>query len=154
MWFGLVLKGNAFLPVAILWLAIHILSCKRKMDELALVLVVTMIGACLDSFLVELGVFEFATAALIPWWLVMLWACFAATLRHSLGLLSHSVRLQWFVGTFLVPLNYLAGYKFSAVNLPLSLIESYLILAFVWGPILVLLFFLQKKIEMEKVCYD
>ena len=52
----------------------------------------------------------------IPFWLVMLWACFGATLCHSLRFLAEYKILQILVGGGFAPLSYLAGYQFQVVE--------------------------------------
>jgi hypothetical protein len=100
----------------------YCLSSQNLAKDIKLILVISSIGAVLDSLLAILGVFTFSKAYLllapqsIPLWLYLLWLAFAMTLARS---------LSWFVvrgWLFLVlaivggPLSYIAGRKLGAVS--------------------------------------
>lgn len=142
-WFGLILIGNKFIPLAVIFLAIHLYLVKHKTCEIKLILTVTTIGIAVDSLLYYFGVYRFNDPAL-PIWLLVLWACFAATISTSLGFLSSSVLLQLLAGV-LAPLSYLAAVKFSVISLNYPLLVYFCILACLWSPLMVVFFNLKKS---------
>lgn len=139
-WFGLVFIGNLFIPVAVVLLSIQFWCFPIAKSEILLITLVAMMGSLLDMSLVYFGVFTFPTTQGIPFWLMTLWLCFASTIRHSLAFLASSRMLQCFVGAVLAPLSYLAGANVSAVQLSPSFAMSYLILAFLWAPLMMIIF--------------
>ena len=144
-WFGLVLLGNDFIPVTLCWLIYHVYQGqssgnKQWRTEIVLISFVTATGILVDSVLTLSGIFQFPEHHIIPLWLVMLWASFAATIAHSLQFLAKSKRLQLLIGFVFPPLSYLAGASFLAVELPYGPNITYFVLAPIWS-ILMLLFF-------------
>lgn len=150
IWFGLIFLGNSFIPVAAILLLLHLCFLAGK-NELTLIFIVAGIGVLLDSVLVYAHVFIFPEATKLPFWLITLWFCFAATVRHSLGFLSNSKILQCSVGAIFAPLSYLAGAKFSVVYITPSFELSYLLLACLWGPLMVLIFALSRWTKVEEI---
>jgi hypothetical protein len=142
-WFGLVLLGQVFIPFALFWLGLHLYFCKKPLAEFKLILSITIIGTLVDSTLLFLDVLQFNDRVVIPFWLITLWAVFAATIAHSLKFLANSKILQFTVGFIFPPLSYIGGASLSAVEFGYSLLVTYFILASIWG-VLMLLFFLLK----------
>lgn len=137
LWLGLVYWGNNFVLVALIALALHIrYHCKGK-RELLLISIVTSIGILVDSLLTYLQIFIFSHQYFIPFWLMVLWACFAATLLHSLHFLSPSKLLQAVMGLIFGPLSYIAGEKLGAVQFGYSQTVTFLVLAIIWTVLLV-----------------
>lgn len=152
-WFGLVLLGNDFIPVTLCWLIYHVYQISRNKStqtqsslnlswraELSLIVLVTVTGILVDSALTLSGVFQFPDNQIIPLWLVMLWASFAATIAHSLQFLAKSKKLQLLIGFVFPPFSYLAGASFLSVELPYGPYITYFVLAPIWS-ILMLLFY-------------
>ena len=136
-----------------IWLAVHLLTCRDQATEARLIIAVTFIGSSIDSMLSVWGIFGFENGILIPLWLITLWACFAATIGHSLSFLRKSKWLQWFVGTFIAPLSYVAGQSLEAVSFSLTTLATYMILAAIWGPLLIVLFLLQDLVFGKEQTY-
>lgn len=151
LWFGLVLVGNGFVPVALLWLTLHIYFCAQTWHELKFIGCVLFIGVGIDTSLLYLGVFDFFGLPFIPLWLIALWGCFAATINHSMKFLSRSKALQWLVGTMLAPLSYIAGYKFGAVNFGYPSVMTYSLLAILWGGLFVLFYAIRDEVFYQAV---
>jgi hypothetical protein len=157
-WFGLVLLGNDFIPVTLCWLIYHVYqiartekSKKQNLEnkstlslswrtEVVLISLVSATGILVDSVLTLSGIFQFPEHHIIPLWLVMLWASFAATIAHSLQFLAKSKRLQLLIGFVFPPFSYLAGASFLVVELPYGPFITYFVLAPIWS-ILMLLFY-------------
>lgn len=119
-------------------------------NELVLILIVAGVGVLLDSALIYSGTFVFPGSTQLPFWLITLWLCFAATVRHSLGFLANSKILQCLIGAIFAPLSYLAGAKFSVVYITPPFELSYLLLAGLWGPLMVLVFALSAWLQIEE----
>jgi len=145
-WFGLVYWGDSFIPIAMLLLIAHLFYISKNHKELILIIIVCVIGLCVDSLLQQLNVFIFPESSHIPFWLMMLWASFAATICHSLRFLESSTLLQLVVGGGISPMSYIAGYKFMAVDFGYSMLITYSILALIWGGLFMLFFYLKSKI--------
>lgn len=153
-WFGLILLGNNFIPFALFWLALHIYRCKKPLAEFKLILSITMIGVLVDSTLLFFDVLVFNEHLLIPFWLIMLWAAFAATIAHSLNILAWSKTLQFCIGFIFPPLSYLAGSSLSYVEFGYSLVTTYFIFAFIWSGLMMLFFHLKKLFYSQETVYE
>ena len=99
-----------------------------------------MIGITVDNVWVQLSVFDFGQRAFIPLWLVVLWACFAATLGHSLKFLTKSIYFQVIAGAVFAPLSYFAGERLSAVGFGYSHYFTFLLLSVSWALLMVIFF--------------
>lgn len=142
-WFGLVIFGNSFVPVTLLWLVLHLNYCKNSLVELKLIVSITLLGILIDSVLLSGDILLFDTRSMIPLWLISLWAGFAATIAHSLQFLSHSKKLQFIVGFIFPPLSYIGGSSLSAVEFGNSTLITYFILAPIWGTVMIFCFLLK-----------
>lgn len=153
LWFGLVYWGNSFALIAVLALALHLrFYCKGK-QELWLIIIVTSIGIFVDSMLSYLQVFIFTSTQLIPLWLAILWACFAATILHSLHFLAISKLLQVVMGAVFGPLSYIAGEKMGAVQFGYSLTFTSLILAITWTLLLLAFYYLAQALSDKELAH-
>jgi hypothetical protein len=150
-WFGLVLVGNSFIPITLLWIGLHLYRCKQRLAELTLIVSVVSIGAVIDSTLFFLGVFEFSGGLFIPLWLVTLWGGFGASIAHSLHFLERSKLLQFIVGFIFPPLSYVAGSSLSDILLGQSPLVTFLILAPLWGALLMLFFALKTIFYSQEI---
>jgi hypothetical protein len=144
-WFGLILFEERFIPIVLLWLGLHFYLCQQRVAECKLILLVTIIGIVTDSSLLFFGVFQFENQLVVPFWLMMIWVAFAATIAHSLHFLERSKILQLAVGFIFPPLSYIAGASLTVMTFGFELVTTYLILAIVWS-ILMVLFFHFKKV--------
>jgi pheromone shutdown protein TraB len=152
-WFGLVYWGNAFIPISVSLLLMHLYFYGRKNHELLLILIITLIGVIVDSLLQHLNVFVFEYSTHIPLWLITLWACFASTISHSLDFLSRHKALQVLVGGLLAPLSYLAGYKLNAVDITFSISTTYLILSLIWGVLFICFYAIKDTLANNEVSH-
>jgi len=143
-WLGLIVFGNNFVAIALIMLILHFYKFSNLKNEVYFVLSVAVIGITIDIALHLLGFYIFNNDLIIPFWLVVLWACFACTLCHSLNFLSNSKLMQILIGGGLAPLSYISAVKLNAVDFGLSTITSYLILALIWAGLFVLFFVLKK----------
>jgi hypothetical protein len=152
-WFGLVYWGNAFIPIAMLMLSIHLLFFINNKKEIFYILLISVIGIGVDSLLHYFDLFIFNEEIHIPFWLMVLWPCFASTLSHSLRFLDKAVWLQIVAG-LLAPLSYIAGYQFEAVNFSHSIMITYIILSLIWASLFMLFFKLQSFFIDKELSHD
>ena len=129
-WFSNVLGAAQGLPwlgpiVTATWMAAHLLNLPRHRArreiaiEARLLVAAAALGWLADSTLVLSGLIAFPDVARFggpsPLWMVALWVCFAATLRHSLSCLQG----RWLCGAALGatggPLAYLGGEALGAI---------------------------------------
>ncbi len=135
-WFICVLGREDWLPLTVLFLALHFLLVDDLKTELKRLFPVALLGIMVDTALTLLGVFEFDSIITVPLWLIALWIVFATTLYRSLSKFGQNLWLASITGSLLVPLNYLLGSRLGAVNLPLSHLHTFLILMCIWGILL------------------
>ncbi|NQD91980.1 DUF2878 domain-containing protein [Pseudomonas sp. CrR25] len=140
-WLACVLGGDSpWLLLVGVALAVHLLWTSHWAAEGKLLLSVFLAGSALDSFLLNLGVFDFgAPRMLIPLWLALLWLLLATTLNHCLA---WSARPWWrasLLGATAGPLLYYAGTQLAGVGLPYGTWPTMLLLALLWALLLPLL---------------
>jgi hypothetical protein len=140
-WFACVLGGTSpWLLVAVGVLALHFFWISSWTADGELVISVVLIGTLLDTLLLACGVFEFAEGgALIPLWLIMLWAVLATTLKHCLAWTATPWWRASLLGAIGGPLSYDAGSHMAGVHLPLGLWPSMLLLGVIWAGLFPLL---------------
>ncbi len=150
LWFACVVGAGYGLPglgpaAAALWAGLHLSLLSRTAGsggggsgegssvggvggvgvEIRLLLAAALVGAALDSALVNAGLIAFPAAArfdiapdfLSPAWMIALWVAFATTLRHSLDWMRGRYWPALFAGAIFGPLAYLAGERFGAIVL-------------------------------------
>lgn len=140
-WFACVLGGDSlWLLVGLAVLLVHLLWISSLTDEGALIIGVTLAGTLLDTLLRTLGVFHFSEPGpLIPFWLMLLWALLATTLRHCLA---WSARPWWraaLLGAVGGPLSYYAGSQLAGVQFGYGLGSTMVGLAVLWAVVFPLL---------------
>ncbi|MFL9672281.1 DUF2878 domain-containing protein [Pseudomonas marginalis] len=138
-WFACVLGGDSpWLLVGLAVLAIHLLWISSWATDGALIIRVTLLGTVLDTLLRSLGVFHFSEPGpLIPFWLILLWAVLATTLRHCLA---WSARPWWraaALGAIGGPLSYYAGSQLAGVHFGYPLLPTMAGLALLWAVVFV-----------------
>src|SRR3990167_6412868 len=134
-WFACVFGGDSlWLLIVAAVLAGHLLWPSSWAAEGKLLITVFLAGSALDSFLLNLGVFDFgAPRSLIPLWLALLWLLLATTLNHCLA---WSARPWWranLLGACAGPLSYYAGAQIAGVGLPYGTWPTLLLLAVLWA---------------------
>ncbi|MEH6565612.1 MAG: DUF2878 domain-containing protein [Halopseudomonas sp.] len=134
-WFACVLGGTSWwLLIPLAALVIHFIWVTSWAAEGKLVVSVALAGAALDSFLLQVGVFDFATTdTLAPLWLVMLWALLGTTLNHCLAWSAKPIWLAAILGAVGGPMAYFAGSSLAEVKLLLGPANTVWILAPIWA---------------------
>ena len=129
-WFANVIGAASGFPwlgplVTVLWLAVHLASLRSASGagnvaaEMRVLLAAIAIGWTADSALALAGFISFPEVAQLggpsPVWMVALWACFAATFRHSLSWMRGRWLIAVVLGAVGGPLAYVGGEKLGAI---------------------------------------
>ncbi|MGR3967159.1 DUF2878 domain-containing protein [Pseudomonas sp. 910_23] len=148
-WFACVLGGDSpWLLVGLAALGVHLLWISSPADDGLLVLNVTLAGTLLDTLLRTLGVFHFSEPGpLIPFWLIVLWALLATTLRHCLAWSARPWWLAGLLGAVGGPLSYYAGSQLAGVGFGYGTAATLIGLALLWAMLFPLLHGLARKLE-------
>jgi len=89
-------------------------------------------GILMDTVLSQLGLFQFQTA-ILPLWLVLLWLGFGSfvwVMRRTIAVYSYYVVIG--IGGVGGMMSYLAGYRLGAVNWPLGIAITAMIVLVIW----------------------
>ena len=134
-WFACVLGGDsAWLLVGLAVLVIHLLWISSWAEDGALIVGVMLAGTLLDSALRAAGVFQFGEPGpLIPFWLMLLWALLATTLRHCLAWTARPWWRAALLGALGGPLSYYAGSQLAGVQFGYALTPTLAGLAPLWA---------------------
>ena len=118
----------------------------KRLEYLRLLGLIVVIGFCVDSANLFVGVFALNGAPrfpyLCPLWLALLWGAFGTTLRSSLSWLAGRYWLSAVLGTVTGTGSYLAGATLGAVTLNPNRLFSTAVLAGTWAVIMPLLVWL------------
>lgn len=124
-WFACVLsaaRGFSGVGIAVvaLFLIWHISRAHRPGEELKLIVVVALIGASWESALLSAGLISYPHDSwfvhLAPYWIIALWALFAAQLNVTYGWLKKRLKLAVLFGAVAGPLSFRAGASLHAVR--------------------------------------
>jgi hypothetical protein len=151
-WLACVLGGARGMPGAAVAAASAVVGVHlgwpgvNRAGELRLLLSVTLVGFCMDSANLWMGVFSLIDAPrfpyLCPLWLAALWAAFGTSLRTSLSWLAGRYVLAALLGAVAGPLSYLGGAKLGAVTMHPNRAFSIAALAVGWAVMMPLLVWL------------
>ncbi|PKO45651.1 MAG: DUF2878 domain-containing protein [Betaproteobacteria bacterium HGW-Betaproteobacteria-22] len=157
-WFSCVLGaayGMPWLGVAITIATIgwHLSKAKQVKPEVLLLLLTLIIGAGFDQLMLILQWVGYQhhgwSNALVPVWILALWAAFACTLNVSLAWLKERYFIAMLFGAAGGPIAYLGAEKIGAVNLHGNI--AYIALSIGWAVITPLLFYFAKHLNGFKV---
>lgn len=132
VWFCTVLGRDAWLPVAVLLLAVHVALVRDSVAELRQLACVGGMGIGADALLSATGVYDFPNGVLVPLWLCCLWFAFAAVLGRSLAWLASRRYVAALAGAIAFPLNYWAGQRLGAVEFGYALVSTLTIVGVTW----------------------
>ena len=152
IWWSCILLGNLALPLVACLIVFHIYFHSRAFDELRIILFCGLIGFLLDAVLTAAGIFEFGAQAFYGWppaWLLALWFGFSATLRNSLDFFRKHMVLAALLGAISGAGSYLAAERLGAVDFPLGLVESYILLAAIWALLFPAIIYISQKTETQ-----
>lgn len=146
IWLACIFYGNTYVFISVCLLLLHMIFVKSRQKELITVAIVSLSGIFIDSILTHAGIYSFdstvKTFVAIPFWLIILWFAFAATLNHSFSFLYRHIGLRLLVGIIFIPLSYFYGYQLNAVSFGYSVIHTIALLSLVWGISLPTIFYL------------
>jgi hypothetical protein len=154
-WFASVLGAAHGIPwlgivVIPLVLVVHLFLSSSRKAEFLLAITAGIIGFCLDSALVGLGVFSpvfwFFPAPFSPPWMVMLWVNFVITLNVSLKRLHGRYFIASLLGAVGGPAAYYGGAALGAMTEIPDTVRL-VVLAIVWAAIVPVLFWLASSIN-------
>jgi hypothetical protein len=147
IWLLLVVFQNQYLLPVLAITALLILFYPDKQLAFRSLLLVGLPGICLDSLLSMTGVFFFSDTV-IPLWLVALWVNFSLVLPYGFSFI-RQLAISWQVlAGGLASFSYLIGWSLGAVEFPLLLFPTQILLIVIWTvllPVFVLLINLEKK---------
>ena len=130
-------------------LAHHAIATERN-TEMRLAVAVASIGTLIDSLQMALGLLVFHVGQPIDWlapfWIIVLWALFATTMRYALYWLNTRLLTSAALGVFGGPLAFYAGHQLGAVDFHPTTGLSLGILAIVWGVLIPSLLWLSRQI--------
>lgn len=124
-WFACVLGAAHGLPwagaaLASVLVAVHVLRVPRPVQELKFVAGVTVVGAAWESALVHFGLLAYpggvSVAGLAPYWIVAVWALFAAQFNTTYAWLKPHPVLAAVLGAVAGPLSFRAGAGLGALS--------------------------------------
>jgi hypothetical protein len=144
-WWACALYGNTGALAALAWLLAHLALHRQRLTELRVVLACSVVGWLVDAALSASGWLILPYSPwVLPLWLLVLWACFAATLNNSLQFMQHKFGLAALLGATGGPLSYYAGMELGRLAFP-STLTSLIVLAGVWALLLPGLLYLARK---------
>ncbi|WP_455917910.1 DUF2878 domain-containing protein [Pseudomonas cerasi] len=147
-WFACVLGGDSeWLLVVGAVLAIHLLWISSWSREGQVILAVTLFGTVVDTGLRTFGVFHFSfPGPLIPFWLVLLWALLATTLRHCLAWSAQPWWRASVLGAVGGPLSYYAGSQLAGVSFGYGTAPTLIGLALLWALVFPVLHWIARQL--------
>ena len=136
VWWACALYGDAGAWAALVWLAGHVALQRERATEVLVVLVCAVIGWVVDSTLMHTGWLSFSGSSWgLPLWLCVLWACFGATLNHSMQPLQQRIWLATLLGAVGGPMSYYAGTALGRLSFA-DTTPTLIVLSAVWAVML------------------
>lgn len=147
-WFACVLGGDSrWLIVGFAVLLIHVLWTSSWAREGQVILSVALLGTVVDTSLRTFGVIHFSfPGPLIPFWLIMLWALLATTLRHCLAWSAQPWWRASLLGAIGGPLSYYAGSQLAGVSFGYGTAPTLAGLALLWALLFPLLHWIARQL--------
>ena len=148
-WFACVLGGDGrWLLVGVAVLAIHFVWISSWSREGQAIIAVTLLGTVIDTSLRAFGVFHFSLPGpLIPYWLMLLWAVLATTLRHCLAWSAQPWWRASLLGAVGGPLSYYAGSQLAGVTFGYGLTPTMIGLGLLWALVFPLLHWIAAQLS-------
>lgn len=135
-WWACALWGNRGALFALILLLMHMALHPRRDRALSVIAAGAGLGLLIDSLQVAAGWLAFPGSQYgLPFWLFVLWGCFAATLNHSLHFLQERPLLASLFGAIGGPASYYAGSAFGRLAFP-DPMAGLMMMALVWACLL------------------
>ncbi|MHA6494058.1 DUF2878 domain-containing protein [Pseudomonas borbori] len=134
-WLACVIGGDSLWLLAVpAIVAVHLFWVSSWQAEGKLLISVFLAGSALDSFQLNLGVFDFGEPrTLIPLWLASLWLLLATTVNHCLAWTAQPWWRASLLGALGAPLSYYGGAQIAGVGLPYGTWQSLLLIGLIWA---------------------
>ena len=135
VWFAvLMLEPFVYVPLVIAFFILHLGYIVPHRRVWLWVARIAVLGWALDSILLQLGVFNFSSGEVIPFWLLALWTMFAFVLMTSVVAFRRYALVLALVSFISAPGTYYAGVQLKAgASFAEPLWQSLLILGVAWG---------------------
>ncbi|WP_082771494.1 MULTISPECIES: DUF2878 domain-containing protein [Burkholderiaceae] len=152
-WFACVLSAAHDVPwigvaVTLVLVAVHLARVDRRVPELKLLASVIAIGAVWESVPVAAGLLRYPNGTVLPgaapYWILALWALFAAQFNTTFGWLKSRMLLASVLGAVAGPLSFRGGAALGAVRFAQPLAAT-LTLAAGWAVLLPVLILLSRR---------
>ena len=152
-WFACVLSAAHDVPwigvaVTLVLVAVHLARVDRRVPELKLLASVIVIGAVWESVPVAAGLLVYPNGTVLPgaapYWILALWALFAAQFNTTFGWLKSRMLLASVLGAVAGPLSFRGGAALGAVRFAQPLAAT-LTLAAGWAVLLPVLILLSRR---------
>ncbi|XXF09711.1 DUF2878 domain-containing protein [Pseudomonas sp. D2-3] len=139
-WLACVLGGVQWLWTVVAVLLVHLVRIGSWQREGRLLVSTFLFGSAVDSFLLQLGFFDFGEARqLIPPWQALIWLLVGTTLYHCLAWTAKPWWRASLVGAGFALLSYGASTCLGLVRLPHGEAATLALAALVWAIVLPLL---------------
>ena len=154
-WFSCVLGAANGYPVAgpiavLLAVSLHLALAYKPRNELVLLLLAAVMGALLDSLLLQTGWLTYPNGMLwdgtAPYWIVAMWLLFATTLNVSLRWLRRSYFAAAILGLVGGPLSYYGGATLGGLTF-INMSAALTALAIGWAVVTPLLVWLSERLD-------
>jgi Protein of unknown function (DUF2878) len=128
-------------PLAVLFLlAGHIGTASERQRTARHILLIGLLGTCVDSLLGVAGVLQYRDGLGAGWvcppWLTALWMAFATTLKSSLSWLEGRYAAAALAGGIFGPLSYYGGQAAGALYVRGDSVDGRLVLTVLWAILL------------------
>lgn len=135
-WWACALWGNAGALFALTLLIIHMAFHPNRSREMLTIVVAASIGLIIDGQLAQAGLLGFEPDFIgLPFWLFVLWGCFAATLNQSLAFLRKHTLWAVILGAFSGPATYYGGAMMGRLEF-FTPSHTFLVMAATWAILL------------------
>ena len=133
-WFVCILGGSLYaVPFAFVVIGIHLAFFSNNKTEIALIVVVLLLGVVVESVFIRAGLLIPPDGSLWPpLWLICLWGFFATTLNHSLRWFQSHLPVALIMGAVSAPLTYLGGTRLNDFSMREPLILTLVSMGVVW----------------------
>ncbi len=154
-WLLSVIGGAQQMPwlgpvVALVALALHLRTARKRFEEVLLVLSCGLIGAGFDSILVAAGWVTYKAGLFseyfAPYWIITMWMLFAMTLNVSMRWLRGKPRLAALLGCYGGPASYIAGQALGGIVL-VNQFAALTALAIGWAVMMPMLMWLAQNMD-------
>jgi len=152
-WFACVLSAAHDVPwigvaVTLVMVAVHLARVIQPMQEIKLLASVVVIGAVWESVPVAAGLLVYPNGTVIPgaapYWILALWALFAAQFNTTFGWLKSRMLLASVLGAIAGPLSFRGGVALGAVRFAQPFAAT-VTLAIGWAVLLPVLILLSRR---------